>query len=160
MALEELKVRARVRLNAARRAGDTDATLRHSLNEVAREAGFAHWEHARRVLSGAASAGEDFGGFWHAPGCDALLNAWFADYASARAALRGGRYLLPFRRQFVVVEAAYLRELGLAPADPAWAEVGSDLVAGYGSPAWEALAAQRMRALRPPESPRRAGTAA
>lgn len=149
MALAELKVRARLRLNAARRDGaEGDRKLRHCLNEVAQDAGFAHWEHARRVLAGEAAPGEDMGAFWHAPGCDALLNQWFADAATARAALRPGRYLLPFRRQFVVVEAPYLRELGLDPADPAWRTLGGDLVAGYGTAAWHALAKGRMRALR------------
>jgi hypothetical protein len=149
MALAELKVRARLRLNAARRAGTgDDRKLRHCLNEAAQAAGFAHWEHARHVLAGEAAPGEDMGAFWHAPGCDALLNQWFADAATARAALRPGRYLLPFRRQFVVVEGPYLRELGLDPADPAWGAIAGDLVAGYGTAAWRELAARRMKALR------------
>lgn len=149
MALAELKVRARLRLNAARRAGTPgDHKLRHFLNEVAQQAGFAHWEHARHVLAGEAAPGEDMGTFWHAPGCDALLNQWFADAGAARAALRPGRYLLPFRRQYVVVEAPYLRELGLDPADPAWLVLQGDLVAGYGTSAWHTLARRRMLALR------------
>jgi hypothetical protein len=150
MALDELKVRARVRLNGARRAGaGEERKLRHCLDEVAREAGFAHWEHARHVLSGQAMAGEDMGAFWHAPGCDALLNEWFADLAAARAALRQGRYLLPFRRQYVVVEAPYIRELGLDPDHAAWAAAGADLVSAYGTAAWATLASARMRAAGP-----------
>ena len=149
MPLEELKVRARVRLNGEKRAGAGEGRkLRHCLHEVARETGFSDWEHARRVLGGEASAQDDMGSMWHAPACNAMLNEWHADVAAARAALRPGRYLLPFHRQFVVVDAGYVRELGVDPADPAWTEIGFDLVAGYAGPAWQALARQRLRAPR------------
>ena len=59
-ALDELKTRARVRLNRARREG-VAGTLRLAdcLHEAARAVGFAHWEHARHVLAGQARAGDD-----------------------------------------------------------------------------------------------------
>ena len=163
-ALDELKIRARVRLTRERRAGGavTEATagraqdpaqraprLRDGLHEAAREVGFQHWDHARRVLGGQAAPGDDHGAFWHAPRCDTLLNLWFADLARAREGWQaaGARaVLLPFRRQFVVVQAPYLRELGLDPADPLWEQAGRDLVAAYGSPAWAALCLARLRA--------------
>lgn len=145
-ALEELKVRARVRLNTARRAGEEAGRLRDLLHAVAREVGFADWEHARHVLGGEAAPGEDMGTFWHAPRCHSLLNEWHADAARARAALDAGRFLLPYRRQFMVVQADFIRELGLDPGDAAWHAVHHDVVAGYGSPAWAALCAARVRA--------------
>jgi hypothetical protein len=165
--LVELKTRARLRLNVARRAprdsaAATPATgappaaaqreprLRDGLDEAARGVGFAHWEHARRVLGGLAAAGDDMGTFWHAPACQAMLSVWLPTHAEARAALEGdgGRYLLPYRRQFIVADADYVVELGLHPADPAWADVQRDLAAGYGSAAWLALAFQRIKAPR------------
>lgn len=148
-AVEELKVRARVRLNAARRAGG-EGKLREQLHEVAREVGFTQWDHARRVLSGAAAPGEDFGTFWHAPRTSSFLNEWFADVAQAQAALARSRagVLLPYKRQFVLVPPDFLRELGLDPRDPAFTDAGRDLMRAYGSPAWQALAAQRVRAPR------------
>jgi hypothetical protein len=145
-AVDELKVRARVRLNTARRAGQAAGQLRDRLHEVAREAGFRDWEHARRVLAGEASPGDDMGTFWHAPRCHSLINEWHADLARAQAALDAGRYLLPYRLQFMVVQADFIRELGLDPAVAAWGEAGYDLVRGYGSPAWAALCADRLRA--------------
>lgn len=145
-AVEELKVRARVRLNTARRAGEDAGRLRDLLHDVARDVGFEHWDHARRVLGGEAAPGEDVGTFWHAPRCHSLLNEWHADAARARAALDAGRYLLPYRRQFMVVQADFIRELGLDPGDAAWQATHHDLVAGYGSPAWAALCAARVRA--------------
>jgi hypothetical protein len=147
--VDELKVRARLRLNAARRAGDAGGlALRDCLHEAARAVGFADWEHARRVLGGAARPGDDLGSFWHAPQTAALLNPWFARHAEAAAALaqQPGQVLLPFRRQFLLAGPDYLRALGLDPADPAWWDLGHDAVRGYGSAAWLALAMRRLRA--------------
>jgi hypothetical protein len=113
--------------------------------------GFSNWEHGRRVLTGEAAAGDDMGTFWHSPSCNVLLNAWFARHDEARSALaaaRGG-YLLPYRRQFVVVQGEFIRELGLDPADPGWDEAQRDLVQAYGSAAWLALALRRLKAPRP-----------
>jgi hypothetical protein len=156
--LVELKTRARLRLNAARRTSDGAAAasptpqpelrLRDCLDEVARDVGFAHWEHARRVLGGMAGPGDDMGTFWHAPACLAMLSAWHSTHAEARAALAAerGRYLLPYRRQFIVADADFVVELGLRPADPRWADIRCDLAGGYGSAAWLVLAFERLKA--------------
>lgn len=152
--VDELKVRARLRLNALRRGGDGDAggdlRLRDCLNLVAREVGFAHFEHARHVLGGLAAPGDDMGSFWHAPRTGILLNEWFAQREQAQASLhrQPAAFLLPYRRQFMVVQGDFVRELGVAPDDAAWQAIGQDLVRGYGTPAWEALAQQRLRAPR------------
>lgn len=147
--LAELKTRARLRLNAARRGDEAGVPprLRDCLHEVARAVGFQHWEHARRVLGGEAQWGEDMGRFWYAPRCIVHLNTWIADRGQALAARqRASGFLLPYRRQFVLVEEGFVRELGLDPADPAWEAAGRDLVSTYGSPAWAALARQRLAA--------------
>ena len=157
--ITELKTRARLRLNALRRdAGNVPADvaeaaanrLRDCLIAVAREAGFSGWEQALRVLDGHAVSGDDMGTFWHAPRCNGLLSHWFAHIEQARECLALGehRVLLPYRRQFVVVDDHYLRELGLGIGDKAWGEAGRDLVQAYGSAAWLALCNQRLRALR------------
>jgi hypothetical protein len=152
--ITELKTRARLRLNAARRnAGETtpaDIKLRDCLNAVAREVGFTGWEHGRRVLGGQAAGNEDMGSFWHAPACHSLLNLWFARHGDAVAAMAvtRGTYLLPYRRQFMVVRDDFIREIGLGPADPAWSGVQRDLAQAYGSEAWEALAFRRLKAPR------------
>ena len=147
-AVDELKVRARLRLNAAKKAGGAaEPRLRDCLHDAARAAGFLHWEHARRVLGGLAAPGDDMGSFWHAPGCNVLLNHWYADFAQAREAhAKSGGFLLPYRRQFVVAQGDFLRELALDPADEAWSALGRDLVSGYGSPAWAALCLRRLKA--------------
>jgi hypothetical protein len=149
----ELKTRARVRLNGARReepAGGADLKLRDCLQQVAREVGFQHWEHARRVLGGLAAPGDDIGTFWHAPRSGILLNEWFARPGEAEAVhqRQPAAYLLPYRRQFMLVQADFVQELGLDPLHPAWQAMGRDLVRGYGSAAWLALAEVRLRAPR------------
>lgn len=153
-ALDELKTRARVRLNAGRREAGGSAgagpRLRDELVAAAREVGFRDWVHAQRVLGGLAAAGEDLGDLWYAPRCGFLLNEWFAALAPAREAhaRQSGAFLLPYRRQFVVAQDAFVRELGLDPSHDAWSALRRDLAAGYGSAAWQALSWQRVRAPR------------
>jgi hypothetical protein len=148
--LDELKIRARLALNAARRGKDGagDIQLRHCLNQAARDVGFAHWEHARAVLGGLATPEDDMGTFWHAPRTGILLNLWLAKYEQARAALAAdpGAFLLPYRRQFMVVQSHFIEALGVDAGHPAWDETSHDLVAGYGGKAWLVLAGQRLRA--------------
>ena len=169
--ITELKTRARLRLNSLRldalkpAASDAPATsphapqagptrLRDCLNAVARELGFSGWPQALCVLGGQAANGDDMGAFWHAPRCNGLLSHWFARPDQARECLALGpalgprRVLLPYRRQFVVVDDHYLRELGLGIADEAWGRAGRDLVLAYGSAAWQVLCGQRLRASR------------
>jgi hypothetical protein len=147
--VDELKVRARVRLNRARREGQAGASrLRDALHEVAREAGFADWEHARHVLSGHAALGEDMGSFWHVAGTGILLHIWFSSHAEAQAVLRQeGGFLLPYRRQCFIVQVPFIEALGLDAQHAAWDAIGYDLVAGYGAEALWALSWQRLRAL-------------
>jgi hypothetical protein len=150
--LDELKIRARLALNAARRENDGagDIQLRHCLNQAARDVGFAHWEHARAVLGGLANRDDDMGTFWHAPRTGILLNLWLAKYEQAQAALAAdpAAFLLPYRRQFMVVQSHFIEALGVDATHPAWAETSRDLVAAYGSDAWLRLAAQRLKAPR------------
>ena len=120
------------------------------LNIVSVEAGFDQWNHARTVLGGEATAGDDMGRFWYDKACSALLNHWFASYDDARASLHAhsGRYLFPYDRQFIVADAPFVVALGLDPAVPEWDSIGRDLVGGYGTGEWKALVEQRLRQLR------------
>ena len=138
-----------MRLNRARREGAAgSATLRDHLHQAAREVGFAGWEQARRVLGALAAPGDDMGSFWHVPRSGILLHIWFSEYAQARSVLaqQADGFLLPYRRQCFIVQAPFIEALGLNPADPAWVAIGRDLVAAYGTPAWRALAWQRLHA--------------
>jgi hypothetical protein len=148
--INELKTRARLRLNAARREGDERTRLRDCLHLVVREAGFVHWDHARLVLGGTAPVGSDMGTFWHTNGTGVLLNQWFASVDEARAVHQAdpGAFLLPYRRQFMLVQDDFIREIGCDPADPAWRELGRDVVRGYATMAWVTVTMQRLHAVR------------
>lgn len=107
------------------------------MNIVAAEAGFALWDQARTVRGGEAHPGDDRGDFWCETESSAFLNHWYADYALALDCLHkeSQRFLLPYRRQFVVAGEFYVQHLGLAPDDAAWPAMGHDLVAAYDSAA-------------------------
>jgi len=172
--LHELKVRARLRLNALH-AGDaavlayaqhivrrrrwslpSEWKLQHALNIVANELDFRDWQHARLVLSGKAKMGEDMGGFWYSPRGMLLLNHWFARYDDAKRFQRQAeRWLFPYGKQFVVGDRNYLREMSLDPQSLLWKQVDRDLVECYGDPLWQQLCAMRLSATRglPPPLP-------
>ena len=161
--ISELKTRARLGLNALQ-AGDqalldratkvsgvsmatpTHWKLRHAFTLVARSVGFHTWAQARIALGGQAQAGDDMGTFWHAPRCNGLLNHWFAHYDDALDCLHKmpGHALVPYRRQFIVVNAPYLQELGLSDAPQLHADETLDLVALHGSDRWQALCCSRL----------------
>jgi hypothetical protein len=163
--IEELKTRARIGLKAVR-AGDRtlieraakvsgrkpleaeEWQLRHTLALAAQSVGFHDWDHARIVLAGEARAGDDMGRFWHAPACEVLLNDWYASYAEAAGHLRSARgmTLFPYRRQFVIVGADYVRELGISDRIADAAAQGFDAVAEYASARWLAWCDARLRA--------------
>jgi hypothetical protein len=164
----ELKVQARLLINAIR-SHDQEAlaiarsvaqsrrwpepaswTLTHCMNIVSARAGFDHWDHARLVLGGKSAPGADVGTLWYEHACGALTNQWFARYEEARSILEGdpSLYLLPYRHQYVLVDLHFIELLGLDPSARPWTEAGRDLVDGYASPAWNALALQRLRAMR------------
>ena len=120
------------------------------IRDRAKDVGFSHWEHARRILGGFAGIDDNMGTFWHAPGCHALLNQWCAAHEEARRlqASDPGSFVLPYRRQFMLVHDDFIRELTLDPADPAWAESQRDMAQAYASGAWYALAMRRLKAPR------------
>jgi hypothetical protein len=104
---------------------------KHCLAVVAREVGFAGWDHARRVFEG--DAGEsDFGKMLYGAGCGGQLNHWFATYEEARAfhvehrAPDARSYLLAYQRHFFVADRHFIEALGLDPDDADWTAIGWD----------------------------------
>ena len=84
----------------------------------------------------------------YVPRMDAVLNRWFVDYDEARGSLQSeGGYLLPYRNQFLVTTAEGIRELGLDPNDPDWAQIGWDWVRPADQDAWERLKTKREIAI-------------
>ena len=78
------------------------------------------------------------------PRMDAILSRWFTTYQEARASReREGGYLLPYKNQYFVTSSEAIRELGLDPADPDWAQIGWDWVRPRDAGAWQRLRAKR-----------------
>ncbi len=58
-----------------------------------------------------------------------FINDWYADYDSARAHLdKAGGFLLPYKTQYFIVQAAYIEALGLDPNDPDWQKINFDWI--------------------------------
>jgi hypothetical protein len=155
------EARARLRALAELKRAD-DAALaaaaagvqrKHCLAIVAREAGFASWEHALRVLRGD-PAERDFGDLLYDDRTSATLNAWYAEHGEARADLVARRargedvYLLAYRRQFFLAERDFVERLGFEPADPDWAKIGFDWARPRDMAARTRLYARRLDAVR------------
>lgn len=98
---------------------------KHALNVIAREMGFRDWAHLKADVHIELPAFDTTRLF---PAQTSFyLNAWFATYDEAKAALKGkDRFLFPFRTQFVVVPGGLLKSLGLDPTDPDWDLIGRD----------------------------------
>lgn len=117
-------------------APDTTDT-RQAKTVIARECGFRTWQAAIDAVDGRLAPGDDYGDFWYTVRTDVVLSLWCRNYAEAQQVHRdNGGFLLPFRRQFVVVPESYIEILGLDPTDPDWDAVGHNLaqpadLAGY-----------------------------
>ena len=109
---------------------------KHFLAIVAREAGFASWEHALRVIEGDADEA-DFGKLLYGAKAGAFLHPWFVSYDEARVAFETNangepegqpQYLLAYARHFFIAGGAFIEALGLDPEDADWAAIGFDWV--------------------------------
>ncbi len=159
--LGELKIRSRI-LTKAANSGRTNAINllnTHSKSEgpfqhkdglktVARLAGFKDWQHASLVLSGGAKVGEDMGSLWYSPKCGVLLNIWCRDYKEAKEQYEEGtgKYLFPYKSQFLIVEDDFLRTIGLDPDHAIFSQPANrNFVQSYGSPDWDLLVFKRLQ---------------
>jgi len=147
-ARERVRVAISRRSDANSKANAAAApTYGDCLHTIARELGFQGFAHAQRVLAGDPDEA-DFGTFLYTNSCGAYLNNWQVDYAAARAIREeAGGFLVPFKRQFVVVGSGFVETLGLAPDDPDWDSAGWDLVRPRSATARARLYAKRLAAL-------------
>ncbi|MBJ6761893.1 hypothetical protein JGU66_14055 [Myxococcaceae bacterium JPH2] len=107
-----------------------DSVLRkHALGVIAQEQGHPSWSALKETLEQRAPSEFDTEVFFARPP-GAFLNRWFGTYAKAAASLRTeGGFLFPFRTQFFICDAGFLRALGADPDDPDWERMGRDWVA-------------------------------
>jgi hypothetical protein len=119
--------------------------LKHCLTLVSQQLGFSSWHHAQTILSGSQTLANrpDMGTAFYTKACGGLINLWFADYLQAKAVLNNQattRWLLPYQKQFIVVEKDYLDLLKMSEGcEKWWHDINHDLYGGYNSPAWDNL---------------------
>ena len=102
-----------------------DIKLKHALNAIAISKGFKTWVDLKTQIPLV------IGGF---------LNQWFADYAIAKSHLNAeGGFLLPYKNQFFICDAHYIKQLGFNPKDPDWKSIGYDWVNPKNPDAWKRL---------------------
>jgi len=120
--------------------------LKHCQVVIAKELGFRDWQHLHKVLSGEAVNNSDvnFGSLFYNKACVSFVNQWFTTYGEAKVALDIEHYLLPFKRQFLVVGANYITMLGVTNGHK-MLQVKHDLYASYPSNEWDELVLQTLK---------------
>lgn len=105
----------------------TEVRRKHCLSAVARELGFADYAHLLRVIDGD-PAEADFGTLPCGRAGGAHLNTWYPRYDEAKEHQRSaGGTLLAYRRHFVLVGTAYIRDVvGIDPEHPDWQAIAYD----------------------------------
>jgi hypothetical protein len=110
----------------AARAGEVQ--LKHALEVVAREQGFASWSELKTASEANPATGLDTARLLRRPG-GGFLNHWYARYEEAQASLAAvGGFLFPYRGQYFICDAGLLEQHGIDPGDPDWARIGRDWV--------------------------------
>ena len=108
-----------------------DIKRKHALALIALEKGFKSWIDLKSQLNFIV------GGF---------LNKWFAHYPQAKSHLQEeGGFLLPYKKQFFICEANYIKQLGLDPDDPDWKLIGYDWANPNDPKAWQRLYKKWMK---------------
>lgn len=68
------------------------------------------------------------------------LNSWFPNYNEAKSHLNSaGGFLLPYKNQFFICNAEYIKQIGFEPEDPDWKLIGYDWVIPASKEAWQRL---------------------
>lgn len=102
-----------------------DIKRKHALAVIAIENGFQSWADLKMQIHFI------IGGY---------LNLWFANYFEAKSHLESaGGFLLPYKHQFFICNANYIKQIGFDPDDPDWNKIGFDWVKPADKKAWQRL---------------------
>lgn len=98
---------------------------KHALCVIALENGFKSWTdlkiQTRFIIGG-------------------YLNLWFATYSEAKEHLASSDgFLLPYKNQFFICNANYMKQIGFDPDDPDWKRMGYDWVEPVDHAAWQRI---------------------
>lgn len=85
---------------------------KHALSVIALENGFQSWVDFKIQVNFIV------GGY---------LNLWFINYEEAKSHLESsGGFLLPYKRQFFICNANYIKQIGFEPDDSEWKKINYD----------------------------------
>ena len=102
-----------------------DIKRKHALLLIAVENGFNSWIDLKMQVNFIV------GGY---------LNSWFANYSEAKSHLQSvGGFLLPYKNQFFICNANYIKQIGFESNDPDWKLIGYDWVVPDDKEAWQRL---------------------
>lgn len=147
----EFENKIKLQLKKIQITSPNEVKLKHCLILVAQQLGFENWHHAQLVLSGNATLTKnlDMGTVFYNNRCAAFINLWFSDYNQAKQALISNfeiSYLLPYKKQFIVVKKEYLLALNINENSHClFANIHHDLYQGYNTPSWDELNYQVIR---------------
>lgn len=138
--------RAKVAMKRMRKRMPTQWTEDAIRTAAVAKLGFTSWEHLCEVLSGDTKSGDSFGQLWYNAECEAIVSSWFVNYEEALEHMekKKSHFLLPYDKQFIVVQPSFIEGLYVDVADDNWKVVNRNLVEHYGNDAWESLCFDRM----------------
>ena len=122
-------------------SADAHVQLKHALAVVALEAGYDSWSALKQAAENTVSATTDRTERLCPRNPGGFLNSWFRTHEEAQECLqKHGGFLLPYRTQFFVCTADYIRDaLHLDPAHEDWAKIGNDWAKPRDRAAWQRL---------------------
>ncbi|MBI4750971.1 MAG: hypothetical protein HY774_21025 [Acidobacteria bacterium] len=129
-------------------ANKEDIKLKHALAVIALENNFPSWaELKHRMEKLDAFRNKNTFTDLYPRRCGGFLNEWYASYETAsHHRQQTGGYLLPYKSQFFICTAEYIRVLGLDPDDPDWERIGWNWAKPADQAAWERLN-QKLKAI-------------
>lgn len=102
-----------------------DIKYKHALKVIAIENGFQSWVDLKIQTNFIV------GGY---------LNLWFANYSEAKSHLEStGGFLLPYKKQFFICDAHYMKQIGFDPDDPNWKKINYDWAVPTNQAAWQRI---------------------
>lgn len=151
LAIDELKIKAKKLLKTilVLDSSRADIQLMACQRIVAKKLGFDDFNHARQLLTAKVkvATSADFGSMWYDASCIKYTNQWFSTYSEALEIHQHNHYyLLPYKRQFLLVTEAFMFSLGLTEHElEPLGQAGGDLISCYASEVWDKLAQLRIR---------------
>ncbi len=125
--------------------------LKHCLSLISLQLGFDSWQQAQNVLSGNSNLEDhpNMGTFFYNNKCGALINEWFASYMEAETRLQSQptkKFILPYKRQFILVERHFLEALNLSENGfEQLRKIEHDMMRGYNTPEWDIIALEIIK---------------